>query len=390
MGRPGLTNHGKFLRLSRILGSEALARGHLELIWEVGYESGDPRLGAPEDVEAAARWRGEPGALFAALVACKGPSKHGFIEEVDGFWEIHDLWDHAPDYVRKRAAREAERRTKGRTLDAEHRAVTGQNPVSDRSLSPPRAPAPARAPAPTQEAFAGEPPPPAPPKKKPPKADAPPPDPRHAPLVKRLCDIFLAKKRKKYPFDGRAAKVVSELLAVTDSPDAVAAAWDAALDHRGFPSVETLQELQQHLPRFLPELPPAEVERHGPGALPRPAAHPGAALDWDAMLGALREEGKTYALSWLQRLVPVAREGFVLTLQAPDEHFLAWVQDHYGELLVRLGRERSLTVQLRTPGPAPPVPAGATVAEQMQAEDERHATMREVLQVVRDAAVGGS
>lgn len=121
---------------------------------------------------------------------------------------------------------------------------------------------------------------------------------------------------------------------------------------------------------------------------PAPAAGPGAA-DWDGMLGTLREEGKTYALSWLQRLLPVALEGAALTLQAPDELFLAWVQDHYGELLVRLGRERSLLVQLRTPGPAPPVPAGGTLAEEMHAEDERHRLAGEVLQLVREA-VGGS
>jgi len=64
----------------------------------------------------------------------------------DGVLAIHDFWDHAPDYVRKRRLREKQREEKGDML-------TGHCPVNDRSLSghcPPngRTPAPAPAPAP--------------------------------------------------------------------------------------------------------------------------------------------------------------------------------------------------------------------------------------------------
>ncbi len=145
MGRPGLSHHPKFLMLARALG-EVAARGVLELMWEVSYESGDERLGSPDAVEAAARWRGERGACFAALRDSTGQGAVGFIEERGGVWCVHDLWDHAPDYVRKRATREEQRRVKGRSLAAERRAVTGQSPGSDRALTPPRTPAPARAP----------------------------------------------------------------------------------------------------------------------------------------------------------------------------------------------------------------------------------------------------
>ena len=149
MGRPGLSHHPKFLMLARTLG-EVMARGVLELVWEVSYESGDDRLGGPDAVEAAARWRGERGVCFAALRDAVGQGRVGFIEERDGVWCVHDLWDHAPDYVRKRATREAQRRTKGQSLAAEQRSLTGQRPASDRALTPPRAPAPTRAPS-TQE-----------------------------------------------------------------------------------------------------------------------------------------------------------------------------------------------------------------------------------------------
>lgn len=41
----------------------------------------------------------------------------GFIEErEDGLYYVHDFFDHAPDYVRKRAEREAARTQSGRTL----------------------------------------------------------------------------------------------------------------------------------------------------------------------------------------------------------------------------------------------------------------------------------
>jgi hypothetical protein len=189
MGRPGLSRHPKFLRLALELGNEPLARGALELLWEVSYEAGDPRIGDPANVEAAARWRGEKGALFAALRDAGGTGRVGFIEDRDGAWVIHDLWDHAPDYVRKRAAREDERRVKGRSMDAARTTLTGQSPVTDRALTPP--PAPTRAPSPAPE-------------KKKKLAGPAPADPReggdatYRALVERLFALFLEKRGVAY------------------------------------------------------------------------------------------------------------------------------------------------------------------------------------------------
>ena len=127
MARPGLVRHRKFLALCRLLKiRKPQAIGHLELMWMGAYESGDPCLGTPEDVEAAAEWlfddgdhRSEPGAFFDAVMNCGGPGKAGFIEEdpeSPGLYIVHDLFDHAPDYVAKRAEREADRKAKGKTL----------------------------------------------------------------------------------------------------------------------------------------------------------------------------------------------------------------------------------------------------------------------------------
>ena len=66
MGRPGLTNHRKFRRLTRALGSPIVARGVLELVWDAAYECGDDYLGTAADIEQLVAWAGEPGTLVAA------------------------------------------------------------------------------------------------------------------------------------------------------------------------------------------------------------------------------------------------------------------------------------------------------------------------------------
>jgi hypothetical protein len=95
-------------------------RGLLETLWESAHETGDPVIGAVEDVEAAAEWTGEPGVLAEALIRLR------FLDSVetdvtdvtdgDGHpsrpsrWELHDYFDHAPDYAKDRGQREQERR----------------------------------------------------------------------------------------------------------------------------------------------------------------------------------------------------------------------------------------------------------------------------------------
>lgn len=58
MARPGLLTHRKFVRLARLLKSDALAVGHLEIIWQACYESGDPVLGNSDDVDVK-WWRND-------------------------------------------------------------------------------------------------------------------------------------------------------------------------------------------------------------------------------------------------------------------------------------------------------------------------------------------
>jgi hypothetical protein len=98
-------NNAKFKLLCRALGQPRFyVRGLLEVMWDVAHECGNPVLGSPDAVEAAAEWPGEPGVFFAALRDGKWIDQRD-----DGQWEIHHYWHHAPDYARDRAGREAER-----------------------------------------------------------------------------------------------------------------------------------------------------------------------------------------------------------------------------------------------------------------------------------------
>jgi|SRR5215831_17543035 len=114
MARPTLFAHPKFAKLAARLKSRALAVGSLELIWDAAYASGDPVIGDAEAVEEKADWKGARGELAAALVQA------GFLDREDAnggqVHIVHDLEDHAPDYVVKRWEREAKRQEKGQTL----------------------------------------------------------------------------------------------------------------------------------------------------------------------------------------------------------------------------------------------------------------------------------
>jgi len=117
MARPGLMKHRKFIRLERLLRNKAMAYGVLGLLWESAYESGEDVVGDADDVEAVCDWNGDRGALVSALQSCGGSSGPGFIRKAeDGSFVIHDFWDHAPSYVRRRADRECAREKLGKSL----------------------------------------------------------------------------------------------------------------------------------------------------------------------------------------------------------------------------------------------------------------------------------
>jgi hypothetical protein len=115
--------------VKRLLGEPGPhVQGYLEYIWESAFESGDPTIGTADMVEAVAEYPGDRGKLFRALLECGGPGRAGFIEPVpgaEGIYQIHDLFDHAPNYVQRRQEREAARKAAGVTL-SELRAEAGR------------------------------------------------------------------------------------------------------------------------------------------------------------------------------------------------------------------------------------------------------------------------
>lgn len=101
MAKPELRDHRKFLKLKRLLGAPTPhVIGYLECLWLRGYQTGSPVIGDSLDVESAAEYPGEIGTFTKAAMDA------GFIDlDEDGRYTIHDLFDHAPSYAKKRMVR---------------------------------------------------------------------------------------------------------------------------------------------------------------------------------------------------------------------------------------------------------------------------------------------
>jgi hypothetical protein len=136
MARPCLNNCVKFKRLVQRLGlARPYVRGLLETLWDVANEVGNPVIGTADDVETAAEWPGVPGALFDLL-----REGHWLDKAPGGRWQIHDFWDHCPEYVLKRARREDGRKQR---YAPRRRAMTAPwRRVRARGERPPDAPRP--------------------------------------------------------------------------------------------------------------------------------------------------------------------------------------------------------------------------------------------------------
>lgn len=128
MARPTLFTHPKFRRLVYLLGVPTPhAVGYLECLWHVAYEAGNPVFRDAIDVELAAQWPGEKGKLAEVL------QDVGLVDSAeDGGLTIHDFFDHAPDYVQRRAKREASRKNRYSPRGREQPSKT-ENPGSKSS-----------------------------------------------------------------------------------------------------------------------------------------------------------------------------------------------------------------------------------------------------------------
>ncbi len=144
MARPGFSKHPKFRRLVHIL-KEPMphVRGYLELLWEVSYEAGNPVIGDETDVALACEFPGDASKITNALLTCGAEGGPGFIESAPdqpGRFQIHDLFDHAPRYVKLRQSREFERKNKDLC------PIRAHSGAQKRTVCATPAPAPAPAP----------------------------------------------------------------------------------------------------------------------------------------------------------------------------------------------------------------------------------------------------
>lgn len=206
MARTELRSHPKFKRLVRRLNLPApYVIGLLQTMWFTGYDSRSSLIGDADDVELAAEWPGKKGEWFNAIQA-------DWLDEVDGRYHIHDLADHAPEYVKKRLARSSDNclgeqtAAERQTLEAE-RHMTQPNPTqeiaadaarSKASQENPKPPIP-RSSQPTEPTpRIGE---------KPPKSErkssaGKQPTGAHAELIAHFCELWKRRYGADYPFRG--------------------------------------------------------------------------------------------------------------------------------------------------------------------------------------------
>ena len=121
MAKSTLFSRPKFKRLCARLGlPRPYVRGLLDTLWDTAHEVGDPAVGTLEDVEAAAEWPGTEGEFANALVDLRfldpAETEGTDVTDRDGSpshpsrWELHDYFDHAPEYATQRGQRENARR----------------------------------------------------------------------------------------------------------------------------------------------------------------------------------------------------------------------------------------------------------------------------------------
>ncbi len=265
MARQGLHQHRKFL------GGSALARGILEMLWEPAYDSGDDFLGDAGDISLRC---GRPSCLSQSpeqltevLLEC------GFIDELEdepGQHRIHDLFDHAPDAVAKRAQREAQRLARGKTLSDERAEAGRKGGLARRSskwkqtktfasrpeanVASPEAnlSTPSPTPTPTPALLPAR---CAPARKRSAKTseEPKPPNPRHVALTEALYTAFRETTGSEYAVQGRDWRAISLLAESTQTDAEIVRRWRVALSRSGYHHPTAIWDFQSKLNLYASE-----------------------------------------------------------------------------------------------------------------------------------------
>jgi hypothetical protein len=254
-----LVDNAKVDHLAGLLYGEdanwAAALGHVIAFWCWASKTAATGLFsvvARPSIERSCGWRGERGALFAALVTA------GFVDDLgDGEFEVHD-WDEKQgsilakaqrdkdrmaqkraDKAAKRVARPSTRRSRVTRRDETFKRLPEAAPPGSEQRPLPLIVAVSSAPAPQGEAFVLQPSP------------APTPVVRspHSDLCDALPVIYEQQFGEKYPFTPRDGVVVASMLKKFE-PYEIASRWRRALAAKGFPKVRKLSELESNWAHF--------------------------------------------------------------------------------------------------------------------------------------------
>lgn len=140
---------------------------------------------------------------------------------------------------------------------------------------------------------------------------------KHLPQLRRM----LAQIAKQRPHDTEST-TRHLIMAFLEDPKVVVPELSTLLSPKSWP--RRLDRLCRDLPRYQePEKPPAQAQQ--------PDSFAGAL--WSRMLQLVHDDGKRYAITWLNRMGALdIREGQLL-LEVPDLFFRDWVDDHYRALM---------------------------------------------------------
>jgi hypothetical protein len=272
-----LPDHRKSIRLGHII-KEPNAWAYVLKVWFwCSKHAQDGRIdpeGAADVIEEASGWKGPRGKLFKAMVAV------GWMDQrEDGSVEVHDWEEHALPHIERRV-KEAER---GRV----RRAELAKNRKSAKSF---------KTSARVQRTSSGR-----------PVGDG-----------DRDRDHDLDQSQRVLQHEPRSSSPPTPQPPMRRN-GTHALAIVPELDGQG-----GVEEKRVEL-RVVPDPEPTPTETQAP--------EDPATTAWLQVLEQIREDGKRYAMTWLERLNVPRLKGRTLRIAAHDRFFLDWVVVHYQEIL---------------------------------------------------------
>lgn len=159
------------------------------------------------------------------------------------------------------------------------------------------------------------------------------------PLGHAVEEAFLADRGRVFEWTAKERESVQRLLGNHDAPE-ILRRWRIGLQarYRKLSSLVDLERCWNEHAKAATEGPAKPEGLYvGRGELPTaaPVQQPDtpAGRTWSAAIERIREDGRTYAVQWLERLVAVSMTDDAIDLMASDTFHRAWLLDHYSGVL---------------------------------------------------------